>query len=482
MVGLLAFTIDVYAAEVSTRIIGWGVALTISGFVIALYGDQHFDAFSPLFVIGMIFSITYGLVAILLPVVGNSGVIEDSYPKAGLVSFLSIISLFFGYQLKANLGCASTGRHIEWYGSRQAVTRFWIVILGLVFIGVSLQLYTNNFFISMIGDDQDRKIKVGGIIGVLSQFGIVAVSMTTTMAFFRKSKKWKVAAAAIFFVLIVVGVLAGKKLQILIPFLALAIAWNYGRGRLSRKTIISLFVGGIILIGILGGVISSQRTIMSQYSEDERSVGLSVAAFGSVISDMFTKEDGSLLFTGINYGVSRLSHISVVESILRYQSKGGDLKYGDTYARTMLVVVPRVLWKDKPPVVIGQEIAVELGYRPEEMTYMGKSASFTSIGITLVGEWIYNFPWWTAPLGMIVLGLFYRYLYELFLKHYSNNPEVVVGLYAVCWITLYLKGSESNFALSVGGLFQVTAFIVVLLFLTGFKVRIKGGFYKKSAL
>jgi hypothetical protein len=124
--------------------------------------------------------------------------------------------------------------------------------------------------------------------------------------------------------------------------------------------------------------------------------------------------------------------------------------------------VPRLLWPDKPAISLSTEFAVKLGYSTPDVIVLGNEVSFTAIGITHVGELVYNFPFVLIPLAAALLGLLFRWAYETFLEGFRTSPALAVAVYASWWYGFVFPSFESNFATYFAGTVKATIGALVL--------------------
>lgn len=82
-------------------------------------------------------------------------------------------------------------------------------------------------------------------------------------------------------------------------------------------------------------------------------------------------------------------------AIMREADRQGIVHYGDSFVRTLLVPVPRVLWPEKPAIRMGPYVAQDLLGIPTQ----------SGIPPGVIGELYINFRWPGIVLGMGLLGL-----------------------------------------------------------------------------
>lgn len=124
---------------------------------------------------------------------------------------------------------------------------------------------------------------------------------------------------------------------------------------------------------------------------------------------------------------------------------------GESYRTLFSSLIPRVIWPDKPTKLVGQEF----GHRYE---ILHPSDETTSINLPLLVEMYANFGRNGALFGMVLLGVFYRWLMDL-----VNRRELGYGMVVVSAIVMSrMLNIESDFSLTFGALpFQVIVLLMV---------------------
>jgi hypothetical protein len=167
-----------------------------------------------------------------------------------------------------------------------------------------------------------------------------------------------------------------------------------------------------------------------------------------------------------NPAVEAIAQKNVVAPILRRISLVVLLQYcsditpdpipylgGTTFANLATNVVPRLLWKDKPPEMLGQWFGHK--YR-----ILNSDDNITSINLPWIVEFYVNFGPAGVLIGMAVVGVVLALLEQVFMRPGMMDVEVIAG-----WALLFrIFYQESNISLMLGGLISQMVFLYLLLF------------------
>jgi hypothetical protein len=285
------------------------------------------------------------------------------------------------------------------------------------------------------------------------------------MAIRRRTKPWIITSVLSIVVRILLGISSGSKTQVFVGFMFAALSWNYAARAFTRKQTAVLLMVTILVLLVLMPFSVMYRDALTRSASENQSLSLAFSQM-KIAADVFSEMDNqSLLDLTIEYASARLSNTVIVANILRYQHEGGELHFGSSYARMLLMFIPRFIWPDKPPATISGAFNVEvLGTKPDN-TILGEETSNTAIGITMVGEQVYNFSVLLAPFGMVLIGMFFRWLYEVFRSGLRNGPVIAIGVYLIWWYVMIFSTNESNWASSFNGAATYTLFMFLLFWM-----------------
>jgi hypothetical protein len=94
--------------------------------------------------------------------------------------------------------------------------------------------------------------------------------------------------------------------------------------------------------------------------------------------------------------------------------------------------VPRLLWPGKPKFTTGGWVTANFGYGPHIES---------STGATWMGELYFNFGWTGILVGMTLLGVWFRFLQESFLRIDATIPAMLAGVVAVLTLATGVEGT-----------------------------------------
>ena len=90
---------------------------------------------------------------------------------------------------------------------------------------------------------------------------------------------------------------------------------------------------------------------------------------------------------------------------------------GWTLSHLFLAYIPRAIWPGKPQLAIGIWITEHFGSGPGVPSHTGPS---------WIGELYRNFGYWGIIVGMLVIGVLFRLVHELFFRRSSTIPAILV--------------------------------------------------------
>ena len=154
-----------------------------------------------------------------------------------------------------------------------------------------------------------------------------------------------------------------------------------------------------------------------------------------------------------------LKRIAILTSVAAVVSDTGrfvDYRYGETLILAPIgLLIPRFLWQDKPEISIGREFGdtFRLTDPLDRETYIAPS---------LIGELYWNFAVPGVVVGMWLMGMGYRWLYQRYGAGAGFDP-IRKSIYAT--LLPAVLGFEGNFAILVGGVIKVLVILTVFLIL-----------------
>ena len=421
--------------------------------------------FAPRFLVGMTFSIYYGFGALWPflddrtgPYSGGVASLLPYFPTAAATSYLCLVGFLVGYENGWIQRVGSRSTLLFWTYSESAIKFLWTLMLVLGATAISLSMAFNTYF--QTTTELQTPLFYGAVGFLLNGF-YVATVIAVGMAFRSRNRSWRVLAGLTTAFLILMAVPTGSKTMFFIGFMFFAITWNYMAGPFTRRQAVAWFLVGFVALTAMLPFNIAYRDSLLESSSTEQSMSVATSTIATAMQDVADMDLDSLLDLMVDYSGGRFQNISIVAAIIRYQDEGGPLHYGATYGKMLLVVIPRFLWPDKPPITMGQELNRNL--------FGADSKNVTSVGITMVGEQVYNFSPALAPFGMILIGMFFRWLYEVFRAGFRVNPVIATATYASWWYTGVFGSGESNWATGFNGMLTFTLFLFVTFGLLGLR-------------
>jgi hypothetical protein len=219
------------------------------------------------------------------------------------------------------------------------------------------------------------------------------------------------------------------------------------RGKLPKALIVtSIF----LLIPALGVKHQYRQTIAehTEYGTLEK-----LGAFGGLMSGVFAGGNKVDLAAADEVAEDRIDHLSTFSYVIATTPAVIPYWNGETYKDFFWSFVPRVLVPSKPKKTLGQDY----GHR---YLILDKRDHITSINLEQTVEMYANFGLLGVIVGMFVMGLLYRAIYETLGSPIGDGGTLV----AACLFRLLLN-IESDFSLVFGGVVQQAVLLHIVLYL-----------------
>jgi len=413
---ILATTVS---AVVVTGSLGFGATLGMMGMACAIFAplvsrdEIRLDPFHPY----AFFTFKVGIVAYLIPFLGYALSPELLGRKLAheIPQATSVAALFFGFVF---LGYwTGIGR---WLACRIPLPIFpreegsWgklrrnAILLYAVGWGARIQsilLGATHFSKSYGG----AVTLISSILTPLSEFCLLSFVLLLWIQFRRSDRPggmdWIIATALVL-IEVSAGVMTGSRSSMIMPLVYAAIVFHKTVRPVSWKMIA---VGGCLVVFVLGPLTTAYRTVYSSHLQ------------GQNIEEAQTMEavQNSADLEAIRRGLERGQYGAIIEHVQgRLSSKVEatlqvmdqvpervEFQGGDTFLPGMFVMmVPRVIWSDKPRYKTGQKRAY---------TFWGKTSG-VAMGIGMPAELYYNFGW-LGLLGGMIIGVIIQFFYIRYL-------------------------------------------------------------------
>ncbi len=219
------------------------------------------------------------------------------------------------------------------------------------------------------------------------------------------------------------------------------------RGKLP---IAVLAIAAVLLIPALGTKQEYRKEITRQ---TELSTLDKMGLFGDLIGGVFTGANNKGFSEANEVAENRVDHLSSFAYVIACTPSVVPYWEGATYEDFFWSFVPRILVPSKPKKTLGQDY----GHR---YMFLDKRDYQTSINLEQTVEMFANFGVWGVLVGMFVMGLLYRMLYEILASPLGDGGTLVAAS-----IFRVLLNIESDFSLVFGSIVQQSILLMVVLYL-----------------
>ncbi|MBT9175134.1 MAG: hypothetical protein DDT22_00808 [candidate division WS2 bacterium] len=410
--------------------------ILVLGFVPAFtYIKRNESGIPFLPLLGVIYSIYYALPIFTLEeyAIKFTALPQASLEKALLLATLGFLMLLLSYY---KLPGKSIGRHlprISIYWNPQKA-KFWAIILcffGLLINYLSLIVQVPTQFTA--------------VILFLSQLSIVGMGVLFILQL-HGNLNWagKLLLWAVFLPIIILFKLGtGSIAQILFIIIFLSLTYWHFRRKIPWKTA----VGGALLFIALLSVRGEFRELTwgGVYAE------ISPIEKGMLFSELvFTERE--LYTIGFELALTRIAHnILTFGHVVDLTPETVPYWMGKTYLTLLWTPIPRVIFPWKPEKTLGQEFGHRYGFlNPFDLT--------TSYNLPQLVEMYANFGVIGVIIGMFLVGIIYRALYEMLCHPKAGEGGLLIGLF----IFMGLTNIESDLPVVFGSLFYNIILLVII--------------------
>lgn len=374
----------------------------------------------------------------------------------------------------------------EWYLTQETVTTsLWFALIGAIlllgafywlpaYIGkilprVSIELEPSRAKIAavllsligvatiFIGSLSDQS-SFASIYGFISQWNLLGAAIL--YLFFLKGQLhillrlylWLALLPVIFLKDLGTGLMANPLRDLLLLFF---IYWAVRR-IVPLKTIILCIV---ILIPFFG--MKNEFRQRAWFGEESSAGPIEKGvSFINLVNEGAAEDPRKSLETSVDDTSRRAANLMILAVVV--QTTPGDVPYwgGETYATLLTTLIPRALWPGKPQKTLGQDF----GHR---YRFLDDHDTGTSCNLPQLVEMYANFGWLGILIGMPLLGIMYRLVYEVL----NHSKAGTGGMIIAALIFIGLANIESDFSLVFGGLIQATVSYVILLRFAGRPIR-----------
>jgi hypothetical protein len=296
---------------------------------------------------------------------------------------------------------------------------YWVLLLYA--LGISA-IYRPSVFLFL------------GIFGGVLQWGCMAVLLA--FAFSSKDVRSTLALRLLFGVGVCIYVLAAflgdssSKSYTMLAFLP-AIVFFCRRPHYKWIPLAGVLLL-VIYLGVVAPAVNNSRVLKQGDSYDKIMTALTSS------SPFYTGDPFMLsLETQFDGFMERLFEIPPVTGFMVGEVRRSGLQMGSTMKDLYYAFIPRIVWPEKPPVSRGAWFTTYLGMAPRE------AEATTSTGMTIVGEWYWNFGVAGVVVGMFLTGALLSGLWRLAGSYPIQQPANMALYTAVLICVINLPDASS---------------------------------------
>jgi hypothetical protein len=294
---------------------------------------------------------------------------------------------------------------------------------------IALAIIPTGWLVRLISEFGLMPERAGsGALGAISNFTYFGIALLTLCYLHQRSRT----ALVLMFLLIppsmVFGFFTGNKSAVLLPAGMVALV-HFVVSRRLRAWWIAAFllvlaffypISEVYRAYAWGGGLSTVEVIANPQT-----------AFRIIGRTTASTTIGEHMRQGFQATSHRLNGLGILSTIVRDAGKRVPFQGGWTLAYVPASYVPRLLWPGKPRFMTGQWVTDNFG---------GGRGVSSSTGPTWIGELYFNFGWAGVVLGMLVLGVWFRFLQEYFLGPNATTPALLAGVIAVAGTGIGVTG------------------------------------------
>lgn len=284
-------------------------------------------------------------------------------------------------------------------------------------------------------------ISISAVFDHIINEGQLVALMFLSYIFLKNGRETGKAKRA-FWVIVVIEILfalgSGFKQPILmavLPYLIyLTIAYKAGILSLNPKLIIKIGMLGCFIVFFVFPYISIFRDIAKREKLDWGAVP--VEQVFSEYRDYILNRDETNNNEDMDYMMSRTGSVGCNSWSIAYAQQNGN--YPRYYMYCLSAVVPRILWPDKPPYIIGQMM---YNLARGNQDWETKSSAKTAFTIGFIGSSYFGLGLWGALILPLIAGLYCGWLWTYIRSKMYYNPIAIFIFYTM--IIAIFKDFES---------------------------------------
>ena len=336
------------------------------------------------------------------------------------------------------------------------------IFLGLFGAGFATKFYhiaTGAHLQNMYLDPADPLFFFKFFIS-LNPFHFMALALAFTAYYallkekFPEARLWGFLAWSTFSFEVLCGLLNfGGRLGTLIPILIFLISKHY----LHQRSLVRIVVAGLLVVLVLFPVKNILRDIPSSLNT-YLGGNQEVFTYHKLLqnTDFFYSIENGEIFELARYRQLNIN----TENTLALAIDGGMGRIGQGHVFSAIVEQTKEYFYGIPILYTFNQLGIPNSLI-ERISGMGTGTEFgmkyglvnealTGVGPTTMGDWYLNFSLAGVIFGMLIYGIFFRKLYELFIQ---SGALTGILIYSIIWIVL-MHGLEQSISASIGKFLQ----------------------------
>ena len=379
----------------------------------------------------VIFSCSF-LVLFVVPVfvfyVGHTGylpeAISNPVPLSPGAVTRGVIAATVGYAslLAGNLlpVGAAIARNVPQMKREWSFETCMFIALTIIPIGWAVRLLNEFGFIP-----ERAGSGVLGAIWAFTEFGIALLLLCYQR---YKSRAALMLMGVLLVPTMIVGFAGGTKSAVLRPLVMIAIVHIVA----TRRLRVWWIVGFVALMSVFYPI----SEVFRGYAWTRGLTAVDILADPArtlrVLSDVGSSSTSTdHMVVGLQQTSNRLNGLGILSVIMRDAGTRVPYQWGWSISYIPMSFVPRIVWPGKPKFMTGQWVTDNFGGGPHVSS---------STGATWIGELYYNFSWPGIVIGMMILGVWFRFLQECFLGVNATIPCVFAGVITIVSLCTALDG------------------------------------------
>lgn len=371
--------------------------------------------------------------------------------RTNLLDAVGILSVLVGFRIV--LGMILGWSQSQSRRLRHGAVRPEAVALVFIILGGGLQ-----YLVTLPARFGMTKVVVPGVIGSLSHLNLLGIALLAYIVA-RGKGSWRIPLVVLWTLQVTVSLLLFSKLELLLSLALPALAAFAGHRRIRRLVLWALLIV-MVYLAVPQLVLYGRYRIYSDAGAIDRA-GLVQRA--EILREWFARGMPSpdKRSSGPSTGWARLNYAPEQAFAMKRYDDGYP---GSTLRNIGVVLMPRILWPDKP-------VTTDLGVDFYQLVTGRRS---THLGLGIFGEGYWDFGW----AGVVGLGLVTGIVFALISglavgwmrrRSFAYLPSVLLG------IQMGVAGTTENFVNSVLGTGAIFgAYAVASWFVVELVVRHRG--------